>query len=182
MSDIFVKAQNPTNNVQSNDIACIPFRYNMNISFEINNMVEECIRISKNNWDMKEISWDFKINPLLQIRSSRINDVFSEFNRKVLSNSALLAENEKRINELLIKEYDLGDDANSFNNSVELIAIKVDVVIKDFLSYLVGVIMGRYSLEHEGLIYAGGEFDKSKYGDYVDDDGIIPLYEYSDKN
>lgn len=178
VSDIFVKAQNPTNNVQSNDIACIPFRYNMNISFEINNMVEECIRISKNNWDMKEISWDFKINPLLQIRSSRINDVFSEFNRKVLSNSALLAENEKRINELLIKEYDLGDDANSFNNSVELIAIKVDVVIKDFLSYLVGVIMGRYSLEHEGLIYAGGEFDKSKYGDYVDDDGIIPLYEY----
>lgn len=178
VSDIFVKAKNPTNNVQSNDIACIPFRYNKNISFEISNMVEECIRISKNNWDMKEISWDFKINPLLQNRSSRINDVFSEFNRKVLSNSALLVENEKRINKLLIKEYDLGDDANSSNNSAELIAIKVDVVIKDFLSYLVGVLMGRYSLEHEGLIYAGGEFDNSKYGDYVDEDGIIPLYEY----
>ena len=38
--------------------------------------------------------------------------------------------------------------------------------------------MGRYSLEQEGLICAGGEFDRSKFADYVDDDGILPIYQF----
>lgn len=45
------------------------------------------------------------------------------------------------------------------------------------LSYFVGVLMGRYSLVEEGLIYAGGSFDNTRYGTFdIDKDGIIPIY------
>lgn len=48
--------------------------------------------------------------------------------------------------------------------------------IKSLLSYAVGCIMGRYSLDNKGLVYAGGEFDKSKYSNLkADDDAIIPV-------
>ena len=49
--------------------------------------------------------------------------------------------------------------------------------VRSLISYLVGVVMGRYSIDSPGLAYAGGEWDASKYISFQpDDDGIIPIY------
>ena len=51
-----------------------------------------------------------------------------------------------------------------------------DVFIKSFISYSVGCMFGRYSLDNEGLIFAGGSFDLNKYSKFIpDDDNIIPI-------
>lgn len=48
--------------------------------------------------------------------------------------------------------------------------------IKSLLSYAVGCMFGRYCLNGEGLIYAGGEWDDSKYTTFIPDkDNIIPI-------
>lgn len=51
-----------------------------------------------------------------------------------------------------------------------------DVFIKSFISYSVGCMFGRYSLDNDGLIFAGGSFDLNKYSTFMpDDDNIIPV-------
>jgi hypothetical protein len=48
--------------------------------------------------------------------------------------------------------------------------------LRTFLSYFIGCAMGRYSLDEEGLVFAGGEFDSSKYTIFkADGDGILPI-------
>lgn len=48
--------------------------------------------------------------------------------------------------------------------------------IKSLLSYAVGCMFGRYSLDVEGLAYAGGKWDSSKYQSYIPDaDNVIPI-------
>lgn len=49
-------------------------------------------------------------------------------------------------------------------------------VIKQFISYAVGCMLGRYSLDIEGLAFAGGEWDSNKYLTYIPDkDNCIPF-------
>ena len=51
-----------------------------------------------------------------------------------------------------------------------------NVLIKQFISYAVGCMFGRYSLDEEGLVFAGGEFDKNKYIKFIpDEDNCIPI-------
>ena len=51
-----------------------------------------------------------------------------------------------------------------------------NVLIKQFISYAVGCMFGRYSLDEEGLVFAGGEFDKNKYSKFIpDEDNCIPI-------
>ena len=48
--------------------------------------------------------------------------------------------------------------------------------IKSFISYAVGCMFGRYSLDADGLAFAGGEWDESKYNTFpADKDAIIPV-------
>ena len=51
-----------------------------------------------------------------------------------------------------------------------------NVLIKQFISYAVGCMFGRYSLDEEGLAFAGEEFDKNKYSKFIpDEDNCIPI-------
>jgi hypothetical protein len=91
----------------------------------------------------------------------------------------MLKNNEEEINEYFINLYGL---QNELTKVVDDKYVSISVAdelrdIKSLISYLIGVLMGRYSLAGEGLIYAGGTFDPSRYGNYdVDEDGIIPLF------
>ncbi|MCB9789989.1 hypothetical protein H6762_03320 [Candidatus Nomurabacteria bacterium] len=60
----------------------------------------------------------------------------------------------------------------------KLLQFNDDFILKQFVSYAVGCMMGRYSLDTKGLAYAGGDFDKSKYSSFIpDDDAILPVLE-----
>lgn len=145
----------------------------------VTDIVKENIEICKNEWNDYELSWKFRKHPLIK-SFIKIEDSFNSFEKERNFNFNLLHQNEEKLNEIFINNYDLENELSKHIDSAMITLRKANYSndIKSLISYLFGVLMGRYSLEHEGLIYAGGEFDKSKYGDYVDEDGIIPLYEY----
>lgn len=87
--------------------------------------------------------------------------------------------NEEELNSIFIDIYGL---QNELTPNVEDKDITVRLAdkerdIRSLISYLIGLVMGRYSIDVDGLAYAGGEWDSSKYITYQpDDDGIVPIY------
>lgn len=82
------------------------------------------------------------------------------------------------MNRLFIEIYGLQDEMTPDVDDKDITVALADELrdIKSLLSYAVGCMFGRYSLDEKGLIYAGGEFDKSRYQTLeVDEDGILPI-------
>ena len=186
----------PTINFQAGDIAKIPIYINIEKE-EINNIVADSINISKFDWDMHETSWDFDKSPLLLSKvDGFISSAYESYKDEVNKRFAKLKANEEELNRTFIDIYGLQDEltpevldkditvAKIFDSKDDIydeikgnkyILTREDVV-KNFLSYFIGCVMGRYSLDEDGLAYAGGEFDSSKYKTFKpDEDGIIPL-------
>ena len=89
-----------------------------------------------------------------------------------------MSQAEHRINELLIQAYSLDDEIKVPDSSADLTIRRADLSreIRSLISYAVGCMFGRYSLDRPGLIYAGGIWDDSKYITFIPDrDGIIPI-------
>ena len=91
---------------------------------------------------------------------------------------------EEEINRVFIETYGLQEELSPEEDDSLVTVRKADLQreIKSLISYLIGCLMGRYSLEQEGLIYAGGEFNFDKYGDYVDQDGVLHIYKFVGMN
>jgi hypothetical protein len=140
-------------------------------------LVDECIHISKLDWDSFETSWDFKKHSLIGL--GKLPTIFSNYKSITKANFKKLKANEEELNEYFIKLYELEDE---LSKDVHDAYVSISIAnktrdIKSLVSYLIGTLMGRYSLINEGLIYAGGKFDISKYGSNdVDKDGIIPIF------
>ena len=86
--------------------------------------------------------------------------------------------NEEELNRIFIDIYGLQDELDPYVEDKDVTVRKADLVrdIKSFISYAVGCMFGRYSLDCEGLAYAGGEWDSNKYSTYIpDEDNIIPI-------
>ena len=84
----------------------------------------------------------------------------------------------EKLNALFISTYDVGDDVESRVEDKRVTIRKSDLQrdIKSLISYAVGCMFGRYSLDEDGLIYAGGEWDESRYTTFIPDkDNIIPI-------
>ena len=127
------------------------------------NLVEENIRISKNDWDSFEISKDFYSHPLLKCKNSnKIIDSFNNWENICCKNFYQLKENEEKLNEIFIDIYGLKDELTPEVEDKDITIRKADKEreIKSLISYAVGCMFGRYSLDKEGLIYAGGDFDE----------------------
>lgn len=144
----------------------------------INNLVKENKLITQKDWDSFETSWDFKKHPIIKSEYSKIKESFnswSEFTKKQFSQ---LKYNEEELNRIFIDIYGLKEELTPEVEDKDITIRKVDRNrdIKSFISYAVGCMLGRYSLDTDGLVFAGGEFDSSKYKTFkVDIDGIIPI-------
>ncbi|WP_303814350.1 BREX-1 system adenine-specific DNA-methyltransferase PglX [Selenomonas ruminantium] len=162
---------------------------------KIEDITKENILIAKNDWDSRENSWDFQHHPLLH-KDGSLQDIYENYKAEVNARFDQLKENEEELNRIFINIYGLGEeitpkvvdkdvtvaciydtdeekpDSIKGNNYV---LTKTDVV-KSLLSYAVGCMFGRYSLDTDGLAYAGGEWDESRYSTfYPDADNIIPI-------
>ena len=177
VSDVVLNTVNPTINVQAIDIEKIPvIKKNCNDE-HINYIVKDSINISKNEWDSFEISWDFNRHPL--IKSGKLSSLFNNYEVLKKNNFYRLKKNEELINDFFIDIYGLREELTNevSNENITITLTDKTRDIKSLISYLIGVLMGRYSLVKEGLIYAGGTFDPNQYGNYdVDKNGIIPIY------
>lgn len=176
----FLRIQNPTLNFQVGNIANIPtiITDNVDLFNTINNKVKENINISKKDWDSFETSWDFKTHPLIEFKSDTIENSYnnwSEFTEKQFNQ---LKSNEEELNRIFIDIYGLQDELTPEVEDKDVTIRKADKErdIKSFISYAVGCIFGRYSLDVEGLAYAGGEWDSTKYKTFIpDSDNCIPI-------
>ncbi|MCI1589807.1 BREX-1 system adenine-specific DNA-methyltransferase PglX [Heyndrickxia oleronia] len=172
-----LKFINPTLNYQIRDIETLPII--MSDNAEIVEKVEENILISKTDWDNLEESSDFKRHPILNDnRSDSIKVAFNKHESKLDDIYQKLKNNAEYINKYFIQLYGLESELTPEMADNEITIRKADLErdIKSFISYAIGCSFGRYSLDEEGLIYAGGEFDASRYQTFpVDEDNILPI-------
>ncbi|MCD3361491.1 BREX-1 system adenine-specific DNA-methyltransferase PglX [Clostridium botulinum D/C] len=170
----------PTMNLTSGNIKRFPVitSNSSNINKKIDYLVKQNIDIAKTDWDFFETSWDFKLHPLLEFKENSIEESFNKWSEFTNKQFNQLKTNEEELNRIFINIYNLQDEMASEIEERSVTIRKADRErdIKSFISYAVGCMLGRYSLDQEGLIYAGGEFDSSKYKIFkVDEDNIIPI-------
>ena len=185
----------PTINYQCGDIANIPVLIEEAKKPLIISTVQNNIALSKTDWDSYETSWDFKKHPLLR-PVSRLADDYTAWKSECEQRFLQLKANEEELNRIFIDIYGLQDELTPEVDEKEVtvhrifdtkddvpesmqgsayVRTKRDEIVS-LLSYAVGCMFGRYSLDVDGLAYAGGEWDASKYKTFQPDrDGILPI-------
>lgn len=167
----------PTTNFEAGHMEKIPVRKEIFSVKEISERVDDAIEISQRDWDAFEGSWDFKKHPLLRCVST-ISEAFAQWQAECDERFNQLKANEEELNRIFIDIYGLQEELTPEVEDKDVTVRKADLQrdIKSLLSYAVGCMFGRYSLDVEGLAYAGGEWDSSKYQSYIPDaDNVIPI-------
>lgn len=145
---------------------------------EIEKKVKENIWASKSDWDSFETSWDFTVHPLVKNEVSTVSETYSLWAAECLERFDTLKASEEELNQIFIDIYGLQDELDSYVEDKDVTVRKADLTrdIKSLISYAVGCMFGRYSLDVEGLAFAGGDFDASKYSSFTPDaDDILPI-------
>ena len=180
----------PTLNNQPGTIGSIPLILSPGEP-TVDDFVNTNIALSKNDWDSFETSWDFVTHPFITYRSGagfadipmnkwqyRIADAYHTWESNATAQFDLLKKNEEELNRIFIDIYGLQDELTPEVEDKDVTVRKADLGrdIRSFISYAVGCMFGRYSLDVDGLAYAGGEWDNSKYSTFAaDKDNIIPI-------
>lgn len=157
---------NPTINFPPGTISNIPIIISDICKSEVELLTKNNICISKIDWDSFEVSWDFKVHPLLKVldeeENNGIESAFGIWEMECEENFEQLKCNEEKLNKIFIDIYGLQDELTPEVEEKNVTVRKADRErdIKSFISYAVGCMLGRYSIDTEGLIYAGGEFKK----------------------
>ena len=183
----FTKIINPTINLQVGDVLALPATEIKNEKF--NNLVQQNIDISKEEWDSRETSWDFE--KLSLVDGKDLRTAFENYCSHWRDNFVQLHKNEEELNRLFIEIYELQDEmdekvsfdditilkkeakiveidnskAREFSSESERylydrgvsLEFNKDELVKQFLSYAIGCIMGRYSTNKPGLIMANSD-------------------------
>ena len=160
---------------------------------------KNCIKLATDDWNDYETSWDFRRHPLLPelsfsrecdfmnedgkqgsitVTGIKLSDEFERWEKECTVHFNQLKANEEELNCIFIDIFGLQNELTSEVEDKDITVRKADLSrdIRSFISYAVGCIFGRYSLDKEGLIYAGGEWDNSKYQSIIPDvDNCIPI-------
>lgn len=185
MNDV-IKVINPTINTGCGVIAQLPAIVQEKSIETVTRVVKDCIDISKADWDAFETSWDFSTHPFIAVlhETSRegkkitIEQAYEKWQENANNRFQRLKTNEEKLNQLFLKIYGLDGELSDEVDVCNVSVCKADLQreVRSFISYAVGCMFGRYSLDVPGLIYAGGQWDVSKYTVfYPDKDGIIPI-------
>lgn len=159
---------NPTLNFQVNDLAQIPIVFDKKYKTKIDMLVSNNILLSKTDDFEWETSWDFKRSPLLVNKAATLEQAYNNWSQEALDRFNQLKANEEELNRIFIDLYGLQDELTPEEDDKEVSVRKADQVrdIKAFLSYFIGCVFGRYSLDQDGLVYAGGHWDTSLYSTF----------------
>lgn len=167
----------PTIHFTNGAINKIPLIIDLSQKQDVALIAQSNIAISREDWDAFETSWDFKRHPLIR-KVDTIEEAFLAWEKECAERFRQLKANEEELNRIFIEIYDLQDELTPDVEDKDVTVRKADLVrdIKSFISYAVGCMFGRYSLDADGLAFAGGEWDESKYKTFpADKDAIIPV-------
>ena len=204
----FMEALNPTATSQVGDIARVPTIDRDEHREAIAETTLKLVSLARIDWNAYERSWDFQSLPLLSAATFPNPTLESSYTAWIANNKNTIAEMkrlEEENNRLFIDAYGLQDELSS-EVPIEQITLTVNPAyryggnlsedelwnrfrqdtVKELLSYATGCMMGRFSLDHPGLILAnaGDTLDNyyakvGKSSDAVafrpDPDGIIPV-------
>lgn len=194
ISNYLFKFINPTIHLQIGNFMNFPVLNSENPN--INKLVESSIEISKDEWNDWEFAWDFKTHPLLKNREDDLESSYNSWKNFANSQFELLKENEEELNKIFIELYGLEEELTPEVSDRDITITKIfdtkeeiyedikgnvyiktrEDVIKSFISYGVGCIFGRYSLDEDGLVYAGGEWNLDRYKNLKPiEDGILAI-------
>lgn len=189
-----------TFNYISSEVAKIP--YIKHDEERITELTQQNIAISRADWDAHETSWDFQENELVRLSkeagesSHRLSDLMDAYREHWTEQFLRLHANEEELNRQFIEIYGLDDELTPDVPPEEITILQQgeitiengqivwhnDIIVKQLISYAVGCIMGRYSLDRKGLILANQGDGQKEYEALIanshftiDDDGIIPL-------
>lgn len=199
ISDIILPAINPTVSLVTSNIECIPLIISKDCFEIITSTTLQQVFISKDEWNSKELSWEFNLNPILNNRTEKIEDNYSRYVNYWKNKFTQLQYNQELLNLQFIEIYGLKKELSPNVLLEEITILKEETVIKNgqlefkatevfaqFMSYAVGCMFGRYSLDKKGLILANQgetledylvkvEKTKSQLSFTPDDDNIIPV-------
>jgi hypothetical protein len=199
---VFMKLLNPTVTFQVGDLSRVPFKISKLDSERLDNNVETLIKISKSDWDSSELSVDFAFHPILINKKLRnIEESYSQIRSEWEMETANMRDLESENNQILIDGYSLNDEVNSdvllqevtlnrnplflYSEKDEPEIIFKSDVLREFISYSVGCMFGRYSLEKEGLILSSQGETLENYLKIVpsssfmpDEDNVIPIIDF----
>lgn len=200
----------PTMNYEIEHIKKIP----LVLSNEFDaNIVLYAISLSKTDWDSRETSWDFETNPLVAQQAESLQSAYSLWQKQVTEDFYQLHANEEELNRIFIEIYGLqdeltpevslrditilqdelkADDLDAIEEAFRLgkqpeLPIQRDVVIQQLISYLIGIMMGRYRLDKLSLHIAHPNPSEEELASYrvgnaaipftmqIDEDAILPL-------
>lgn len=174
------------------DVISIPYISDPKRDADVAKLSEETMLLSKDDWDSFETSWDFKQHPLISIFSKSYGvdenkvaegrlyikiayEIWKEVCERRFNQ---VKQNEEELNRILIDIYGLQDELTPEVESKDITVRKADMGrdIRSLISYAIGCMFGRYSLDIEGLAYAGGEWNSRGYSTFIPDmDNIIPI-------
>nr|WP_278357167.1 BREX-1 system adenine-specific DNA-methyltransferase PglX [Acinetobacter lwoffii] len=179
----FLKFLNPTIEFQTRDIKNLPFPESVLSDNRVLSIASQNIFISKSDWDSYETSWDFTQNPIIRTGQLNLEQAFNTWQQQNADAVTEMKRLEEENNKLFIEAYGLQDELTPDVPDEQITLTRADRE-KDsqrLVSYALGCMMGRYSLDEPGLIYAHAgnqDFDASRYQRFpADADGIIPLTE-----
>lgn len=195
VAGMILDAMNPTMHFQPGDIGRLPWKWQTDNEKEIDRYVDQNVDISHKDWDSYETSWDFQRHPLLQyaaftpqmvakeeangyLTMNGIADAYRHWEQACDDRFNQLKANEEELNRIFIDIYGLQDELTPDVEDKDVTVRKAELArdIRSFISYAVGCMLGRYSLDADGIAYAGGEWDASKYASFpADKDNIIPI-------
>ena len=170
-------AINPTINFGVSDILKVPFIQDQTQEDRINTLVESCVKIAEEDWNMFEMSWDFQRHPLVYGCNS-VEIAYIRWKEICENRFKKLKSNEIELNRIFIDIYGLQNELSPEIQDNDLSISRADYErdMRSLISYAVGCIFGRYSLDKDGLIYAGGDWDNNKYSSFAPDkDNILPV-------
>jgi len=181
----------PTLDYHEGPLGKIPVIIDDKCKEKINNIVLWNVKESKIDWDSFETSWDFQVHPLAKwgldimrkysqgtLFSCSIEGAYGSWASFTEQQFAKLKSNEEDLNRIFINIYGLQDELTPEVKKKDVTVRKANLGcdIRSFLSYAVGCMFGRYSLDIEGLAYAGGDWDTNKYTTFIPNkDNCIPI-------
>ena len=188
---------NPSINLQVKDVKSFPIKLSHNE--EVISKAKVNIRLCKEDWDAFELSRDFMEHPLVRWSKESEENIkgfmFHYYKKRPVVSCPLelssllwmgecnerfeqLKKNEEELNHIFINIYGLQSEISSDVEERDVTVRKADLKrdIRSLISYAVGCMFGRYSLDEKGIIYAGGKWDDNKYKSFIpDEDNCIPI-------
>ncbi len=201
LSQRYLDLLNPTINLNVTNVSTLPLIVDSEQKNKIVEISKQNIDISRSDWDSFETSWDFKEHPLVRLSKdlwdatavgasmayyygghpkvgSPVELCYMLWQGECNERFNKLKANEEELNRIFIDIYGLQDELTPEVEDKDVTVRKADLQrdIKSLISYAVGCMFGRYSLDTEGIAYAGGDWDTGKYERFIPDaDNCIPI-------